>query len=98
MVEPPIQFWVRGILKIDDGIHVAVEKRVLKQLIGRMRHPGVREFRVRMDFVADESAEVGCRGRAVEAVIVVENSNQHEVPALGKLDSMPDPLGVAQAR
>ena len=77
MVEPPGQARVRGVLEIDDGVLVAVEQAVGKKLTRRVRHPGVKEFRARVESVFQKAAEKGRRRGAVETMVVIENSDPH---------------------
>ena len=44
-----------------------------------MGHARVRELRIRVEGPFDEAAEIGGGGRAVEAMVVIEDAYQHAV-------------------
>ena len=74
MIEPPCQLFVVRVLEIDDGVLVAVEQAVFENLAGPMGHAGIVEPRIGMKRAADEAAEEGRRSRAVETMVVIEDS------------------------
>jgi hypothetical protein len=78
VIEPPCEFGSGGVLKIDDGVLVAVEQGVVKALRGSVSHTRVGELRAWVEAVSDESREERRRSRAIEAVVVIQNSDSHE--------------------
>src|SRR4051794_8138936 len=78
MIEPPGQFWSCGIFEIDDGVFVAVEQRIVKLLSSCVRHAGVSKVGGRMELVRHKAAEVCRRRRAIETMVVVQDSNFHQ--------------------
>ena len=74
MIEPPRKVRIIRVFEIDNGVFVAVEQAVFEDLAGPVRHAGITKFRVGIDGSADKTAEKCSRRRAVEAVIVIEDS------------------------
>ena len=77
MIEPPGQARIGGVFEIDDGVFIAIEHAGLENLAGPMRQAGEHKFRIRMEFRFDKAAEKRRRSRAVEAMIVIEDSHPH---------------------
>ena len=77
VVEPPRQPRVRRIFEIDDGVFVAIEHRVVKQLGGFVGQPREHELCIRMEFIFHKPAEKGRCSSSIEAVIVIKNSDSH---------------------
>jgi large-conductance mechanosensitive channel len=91
MVEPPGEPRVGRILEIDDGIHIAIEKPILKELGRFVSQAGEFKIGAWSVFIAVKTAKVSRRGSTVETVVVIENSHPHEFMSLkrGKLSSLP---------
>jgi hypothetical protein len=91
MVEPPGEPRVGRIFEIDDGVHIAIEKPILKELGRFVSQAG--EFKIcgRSVLIPIKTAKVSRRGSTVETVVVIENSHPHEFMSLkrGKLSSLP---------
>ena len=79
MIEPPGEMRVARILEIHNGVLVAIEKLRLENLRGFVGHAGVSELGAGVKRTFHEAAEEGRGGRAVEAVVVVENPDAHAV-------------------
>src|SRR5258708_2421065 len=95
MIEPPRQPRIGGVFEIDDGVHVAVEHSRLEEMRRFVRQAGKSEFRAGMEFGLHKTTEIRRRGRAVEAVIVIQNSDPHERNSpLGKLASVSQMMGL----
>ena len=77
MIEPPGQARIARVFEIDDGVFVAIEQARIEHLRRLVGHPGIAEFRIRVNRARDEAAEEGGRGRPVKAVIVVQHAFQH---------------------
>jgi len=77
VIEPPGQAWVRRILEIDDGVHVAIKHRVIKEVGGFVSQPGVSEFRVRVKPALDEAGEKCSGSSPVETMVVIEDFDAH---------------------
>src|SRR5437879_1731128 len=85
MVEPPGKPWIARIFEIHDGILVTVEQFRLEELRCFVGHPGVCKLCSGMEHTLDEAAEERRGRRAVEAVIVVENTFAHEFARMENL-------------
>src|SRR5260370_29036192 len=79
MVEPPGDLGIGRVLEIDDGVLVASEQAVVEKLRGFVGEARVHELRIRVEGPFKEAAEKGCRRRAVETVVVIEDSYPHAV-------------------
>ena len=79
MIEPPGQARIVGVLEIDDGVLVAVEQAVFEELRRLVGHAGVWNSASGWNVPADEAAEEGRRGRAVETMVVIEDSHPHSI-------------------
>jgi hypothetical protein len=79
MVKPPIEFAVRGILEVDDSVDVAIKEVIREDVAGLVGHSCISELRSRGYRFLQETAEEGGRSRSVEAVVVVEHSDKHEM-------------------
>ena len=77
MVEPPGQAAARGVLEINDGVLVAVEKAFFKELPGPVRQPAVVERRLGVDGGAVETCKEGGRTGPVETLVVKANADSH---------------------
>ena len=77
MIEPPGEARVGGIFKVDNGVDVAVEHARLKQLRSFVRQAGEEKLGAGIELFFHETAEEGRGGRAVETMIVIENSYPH---------------------
>ena len=82
MIEPPGEPWIRRIFEIDYGVFVAVKQAVVEDLRGAVGHAGVDEFGIRVNGAAVEAAEESSGSRAVETVIVIEDSYAHSFPQM----------------
>src|SRR6516162_8500957 len=77
MIEPPGKLRIVGILEIHYRVLIAVEQRIFEDLRCPMGHPCIGELRVRMNRAFDKTTEERSRGGAIEAVIVIEDSDEH---------------------
>jgi hypothetical protein len=77
VIKPPGDVRVGRVLKIDNRIYIAIEKRVFKQLVRPVGQACVREFTVGRDPAFQKTRDVGCRGCAIETMIVIEDPNLH---------------------
>ena len=95
MIEPPGEPRIGRILEIDDGIHIAIEKPVFKELGRFVGQAGEFKLGAWSVLFLIKAAEISRRGRAVKTVIVVENSHPHEFMSVkrGKLSSLPQVRG-----
>ena len=78
VVEPPCQPRVRRVLEIHNGVLVAVEHALFKELRGLVGQAGENELGVGMVGILQKPAEKRRGGCAVEAIVVVENSDSHD--------------------
>src|SRR5579859_23415 len=77
MVKPPRQAVAGGILKIDDGVLIAVENTLIKELTGPVHHPRVIKMRLGINAGAIETREHGGRTGAIKTLIVKANADSH---------------------
>jgi len=77
VVEPPGDARIGRVLKSTMAFSSPIEHAVVEELVGLVGHASEQELRVGMEPALDEAAEERSRGRAVEAVVVIENSNAH---------------------
>src|SRR5579872_2679424 len=83
MVEPPGDFGRAGILKVHDGILVAVEILFIEQSSGAMQQSGENEMDIATNALAIETGKQCRRTRPVKATIMKENTNlQTNAPEL----------------
>ena len=79
MIEPPGQPGIAGIFEVHNGVLIAVEELRLEHLRRLVHHARIGKFRVGVEHAFHEAAEEGRRSRAVEAVIVIEDAEPHEL-------------------
>jgi hypothetical protein len=73
MIEPPGQLRRTGILKVNDGVFVAVKQTLIEELRRAMRQAGVGKFRLGMNRLPHKAREDGGRGGSVKAPVVKKN-------------------------
>jgi len=77
MVEPPCQARIRGVLEVDDCVLIAIEKAVIEMLRRGGGHAREVELGARMKSALHETRKKRSRGRAVEAMVVMQDSYLH---------------------
>src|SRR5215831_17051099 len=77
VVKPPRQAGIAGVLEIDDGVFIAVEQVGVEGLGSPVSHARVPELGGRVNRPVNEAAEKCGRGRAIEAMVVVEHPFKH---------------------
>src|SRR5579872_1311875 len=75
VIKPPGHAGRTGIFEIDNGVFVAVKESWLEGLPCAVSHPRKVKFRAWMDALAKETIEQSRRRRAVEASIVIAQTN-----------------------
>src|SRR5262245_49759949 len=86
VIEPPCESRAAAVFEIDNGVFIAIEKLGSKRLVGAMGHAGIAELCARMNYARDEAAEVRRGGCAIETVVVIENTFNHETGKTFKND------------
>ena len=95
MIEPPGEPGLGGEFEVDNRVDAAIEQSRVPGLIGRVHHAGVHEVGAGMKLFTQETAEESGRGRPVEAMVVMENANPHELRR-GKPIRLPNSKGQSQ--
>jgi hypothetical protein len=79
MIEPPGQTGRRRVFEVDDRVLIPVEQGRIEPLLSRMRHARVSELGVRVEVTAKKPAEERSRSGAIETMVVIKDSNFHQV-------------------
>ena len=73
MIEPPRNFRRTRILKVHDGVFVAIELRIVKERSCAMQQAGIYKLRIAPDAFLVETGEQSRRASSVETFVVIEH-------------------------